>query len=90
MKRRDYRALVVDIRRLRPVVVVVLTSFTLVPSFVEMATQSLSALTVLSRFAEGLVVIGALVWGASAVVLHYARVQVESEGRGDQEAGTLL
>lgn len=89
MKRRDYRALVVDIRRLRPVVVV-LTSFTLVPSFVEMATQSLSALTVLSRFAEGLVVIGALVWGASAVVLHYARVQVESEGRGDQEAGTLL
>jgi hypothetical protein len=88
MKRRDYSALVADVRRLRPIVVVALAAIALLPSFVEMATQNLAALTVLVRLAESLVLIGVLVWGASAVVLHYARIQVESQGSGDQEAGT--
>jgi len=88
MKRRDYSALVADIRRFRPLVVVALAAIALLPSFVEMATQNLPALTVLVRLAESLALIGVLVWGASAVVLHYARIQVESQGSGAQETGT--
>jgi hypothetical protein len=77
-----------DIRRLRPVIVIVLTIIVLLPSFEEMLTQSLSPLTVLGRLAESLAVVGALVWAVSAVVLHYARVQVESQRGRDHEGGT--
>jgi hypothetical protein len=42
----------------------------------------------LVRFAEGLVFIGALVWLVSAVVFHYARIQVESQRRSEAESGT--
>lgn len=78
MTRRDYAALIADIRRFRPLVVVVLAVVVLVPSFAAMATQGLSPLVVLLRLTEALVVIGALVWFVSAVVLHYAKVQVRS------------
>jgi hypothetical protein len=88
LKRRDYRALVADVRRARPLVVVALAAVALLPSLVEMATQNLPALTVLARLAESLALIGILVWGASAVVLHYARIQVESPQSRDQETGT--
>jgi hypothetical protein len=88
VKRRDYHALIVDIRRLRPVVVIVLTVVVLCPSLDEMVTQGLSPLTVLARLAVSLAVVGALVWGVSAVVLHYARIQVESTTRGDQESAS--
>jgi hypothetical protein len=46
----------------------------------------LSPLTVLARLALSLAVVGALVWAVSALVLHYARIQVKS-GR-EQESGT--
>jgi hypothetical protein len=85
VKRREYHALMVDIRRLRPLIVIVLTVVVLAPSVDEMLTQGLSPLTVLARFAGSLAVLGALVWGVSAVVLHYARIQVESPRTGDQE-----
>ena len=88
MRRRDYHALAVDIRRFRPVVVIVLAVIVLLPSLDEMLTGGLSPLVVLARLAESLAVVGALVWAVSAVVLHYARIQVESQGSGDQEAGT--
>jgi hypothetical protein len=87
VKRRDYHALAVDIRRLRPVVVIVLAVIVLLPSIDEMVTQGLSPLVVLARFAESLAVVGALVWAVSAVVLHYARIQVESHRSADHERG---
>jgi ABC-type long-subunit fatty acid transport system fused permease/ATPase subunit len=88
VKRRDYYALMADVRRLRPVVVIVLTIVVLLPSFDEMVTQSLSPLTVLTRLAGSLAVIGLLVWAVSGVVLHYAGIQVRSQRHRDQESGT--
>jgi hypothetical protein len=77
-----------DIRRVRPLIVIVLTTVALLPSMDEMITQGLSPLTVLVRLAEGLVVIGALVWAVSGVVLHYARIQAQSPRSRDPEGGT--
>ena len=76
----------VDIRRLRPLFIVVLTFITLLPSFFAMATQDLSPIVVLARLVEALALIGTLVWLVSGVVLHYARIQAESETRLDQRS----
>jgi hypothetical protein len=86
MKRREYHALTTDVRRLRPVLVLAVTVVVLLPSLDDMVVGSLSPLTVLTRLALSLVVVGALVWAVSALVLHYARIQVKS-GR-EQERGT--
>jgi hypothetical protein len=89
MRRRDYVTLLADIRRLRPVIVIVLATVVILPSMYEMVTQALSPLTVLFRLAQGLAVIGILVWIVSAVVVHYARIQVKSQrGGGDLDGGT--
>jgi protein-S-isoprenylcysteine O-methyltransferase Ste14 len=88
VKRRDYLALMSDIRRLRPVTVIVLTIVVLLPSLAAMVTQGLSPLTVLSRLAATLAVVGLLVWLVSGVVLHYARIQVESQRHRDRESGS--
>jgi hypothetical protein len=86
MKRREYHALITDVRRLRPVLVLALTVAVLLPSLDDMVVGGLSPLTVLARLALSLAVVGALVWAVSALVLHYARIQVKS-GR-EQESGT--
>jgi hypothetical protein len=89
VRRRDYITLVADIRRLRPVIVIVLATVVILPSLYEMVTQALSPLTVLFRLAQGLAVIGLLVWIVSAVVVHYARIQLKSpRGGGDPDGGT--
>jgi uncharacterized protein YqhQ len=88
MKRRDYHALSSDIRRVRPLIVIVLAVIVLLPSIDEMLTQDLSPLSVLVRLAESLFVLGLLVWSVSAVVLYYARIQVESHHRRETESGT--
>ena len=88
MKRREYHALAADVRRFRPIIVIVLTVIVLTPTLAEMVTQSLSPLTALTRLAVTLAVIGTLVWAVSAVVLHYARIQVESARGSDQESGS--
>jgi hypothetical protein len=85
MKRREYHALITDVRRLRPILVIALTMVVLLPSLDDMVVGGLSPLTVLARLALSLAVVGALVWAVSALVLHYARIQVKS-GR-DQETG---
>jgi hypothetical protein len=86
VKRRDYRALMSDIRRLRPVVVVVVTIVFLLPSLNEMATQDLSPLVGLTRLVEAMALVGTLVWLVSAVMLHYARIQADSQaGTGREE-----
>jgi hypothetical protein len=89
MRRRDYITLLADIRRLRPIVVIVLATVVILPSMYEMATQALSPLTVLFRLAQGLAVIGLLVWIVSVVIVHYARIQLKSQrGGGDPDGGT--
>jgi hypothetical protein len=88
VKRRDYRVLMGDIRRLRPVVAVVLTIVFLLPSLNEMATQDLSPLVVLSRLVEAMALVGTLVWLVSAVMLHYARIQADAQAGGSREDET--
>ena len=79
MRRRDYRGLMADVQRLRPLAAVSLALIAVVPSLDEMLSQGLSPLTVLSRLVFALAVLGGLVWIVSGVVLHYARMQAESQ-----------
>jgi hypothetical protein len=88
VKRRDYRTLMSDIRRLRPVVVVVVTIVFLLPSLNEMATQDLSPLVVLTRLVEAMALVGMLVWLVSVVMLHYARIQADSQAGSGREDET--
>jgi hypothetical protein len=88
VKRRDYRTLMSDIRRLRPVVVVVVTIVFLLPSLNEMATQDLSPLVVLTRLVEAMALVAMLVWLVSAVMLHYARIQADSQAGSGREDET--
>jgi hypothetical protein len=88
MRRRDYVTLLDDVRRLRPLVVIVLATVVMLPSMYELVTQDVSPLTLLVRLAESLAVVGLLVWIVSAVVLHYARIQVRSGHPSELDDGT--
>jgi hypothetical protein len=78
MQQREYFRFAADVRRLRPLASVILTVLVMTPSFVEMGTQSLSALSVLERLAGSLAVVSVLVWLISGLVLHYARTQLRN------------
>lgn len=71
----------IDVFRLRPLITLVLTLLTLLPSLVEMFTEDLSPIVVLVRLAMTLALIATLVWFISRVLLHYARIQAEVESR---------
>lgn len=75
MKRPNYRVFAQDVRRFRPVVILVISILVLTPSLLSMATQELSPLVVLLRFVEIVIVVGLLIWWTSGVILHYARIQ---------------
>lgn len=81
MKREDYVKFSCDVRRLRSLTVVAFALATLTPSVVEMFRQDLSPVTVLLRLVLALVVLGALVWFISWLVLHFALVQTTSAER---------
>ena len=86
MRKTDYVSLIADIRRLRPIVVILLSIPVMLPTLDEMVAQGLSAVSVLLRLVETLVFIGVVVWLTSGVVLHYARVQIRSsQGREHEE-----
>jgi hypothetical protein len=72
---RDHQALIVEVQRFRPFAAVLLAVLFVAPSCWELATGNLSAVTLLVRLLLALVVSGALVWAASGLILHYARVQ---------------
>jgi len=76
---------VIDVRRLRPLIIVVLAFIILLPSFIEMLTQGLSPIVVLARLAMALGLIGTLVWLVSGVALHYARIQALAGGEKGSE-----
>jgi hypothetical protein len=88
VKRRDYRVLMSDIRRLRPLVGVGLTILFLLPSLSAMATQDLSPLVVLARLVEAMALVGTSVWLVSAVMLHYSRIQADAQAGGGREEET--
>ncbi len=79
MNVRQHQALAADIRRIRPLAVVVLATLCILPSFWEVVTGNLSAVTLLGRLALALLVIGLLVWAVTGVILYYARVQATNE-----------
>lgn len=87
MKPRSYGAFIADIRGYRPAIAIALSIVAVVPSFISFIHQDLSALQVLGRFAESLVVVGALVWITTGVLLRYARMQARAErsSRRDDE-----
>jgi hypothetical protein len=78
MQQREYSRFAADVRRLRPLASVIVTVLVMTPSFVEMGTQSLSALSVLERLAASLAIVSVLVWLVSGLVLHYARTQLRN------------
>lgn len=87
MKRGDHRRFIGDVRRFRPLITVVLTILVSLPSFLEIATQGLSATTVLQHLVEALGIVSFLVWAVSSVLIHYTKVQSESsadDGEGGQ------
>lgn len=86
MKQREYFRFVSDVRRVRPLISVVATVVIMIPSFIEMGTQALSALTVLERLAGSLAMVSALVWLVSGLVVHYATHQLRNSLE-DGEAG---
>jgi hypothetical protein len=75
MRSSEYYRFASDVCRLRPLISVLVTVLLMVPNFVEMGTQSLSALTVLERLAASLAVVTALVWFVTGLLMHYAKAQ---------------
>jgi amino acid permease len=78
MKQREYYRFAADVRRLRPLASVIVTVLVMTPSFVEMGTESLSALSVLERLAASLALVSVFVWLVSGLVLRYARTQLRN------------
>jgi type II secretory pathway component PulF len=74
------------VRRLRLLGVVLIVLVVVAPSVVEMFRQDLSPVTVLLRLVLALLVVGALAWTISALVLHYARVQTLARERATDRA----
>ncbi len=68
---------------MRPVATVVLAALVTAPSLWEAATGNLSPAAVLGRLALALPVCAALVWAATGVVLHYAKVQLRSRSAAE-------
>lgn len=81
MNPRSYRAFIADIRRYRPALTIALAAIVVIPDGISLVHQDMTAIEVLSHFAQALVVIGALVWSTTGVLLHYARTQAESKTR---------
>jgi hypothetical protein len=81
--RRDLHRFMVDVQCLRPVVTVVLAVILMLPSFWELATGNLSAVTFLARLALALAVCAVLVWSVTGVVLRYARMHARRPAEGD-------
>ncbi|MHB1210324.1 MAG: hypothetical protein ACYC1I_11570 [Acidimicrobiales bacterium] len=79
-----------DIRGYRPAITVALSIVVVIPSFVAFVHQDLSPVEVLARFAESLVVVGALVWTTTGVLLRYARMQARVERNAHRDDEMVL
>jgi hypothetical protein len=83
MTRRDLRSFVLDVQRFRPVASVMLAVVVTLPSLWEVASGNLSAITLLLRLTLALAVCTALVWGATGLVLRYARMHAQRVHGGE-------
>jgi len=84
---RSYREFIADIRSLRAAITVGLSAFVIAPSFLDFVHQELSPVQVLARFAESLIVVGALVWVTTSILLHYAKTQARTENSRHSDEG---
>jgi ABC-type nickel/cobalt efflux system permease component RcnA len=83
MRRRELHRFIADVQRFRPLAAVVLAVALMLPSFGELATGNLSAVTFLARLALALAVGAVLVWAVTGVVLRYARMQARIPAEGE-------
>lgn len=90
MKPRSYQAFIADIRGYRPAIAIALSIVAVIPSFMAFLHQDLSALQVLGRFAQFLVVVGALVWLTTGVLVRYARMQQRAENNRRRDNEMML
>ncbi len=84
MTGRDLRSFVGAVHCFRPLATVVLAVALVLPSFFELASGNLSAVTLLGRLALALPVCAALVWGVSGIVLRYARIQAAAQAENER------
>lgn len=88
MKRRDYYAFIADIYRFRPLAVIISSVLVTLPSIIEMATQGLSILDVLTRLVISILFMGALVWLVTGLLVRYARIQAQAEHQANSKSQT--
>lgn len=83
MKSSDYYFVEGEVQRRRPLASVVLAVLLTLPSLWQTVGGNLSVVTFLFRLVLALAVSMALVWLATGVFLHYARVQARSGSTGN-------
>ena len=81
----DYYFVEGEVQRRRPLVSVGLAVVVTLPSLWQTVTGNVTIVTFLFRLALALGVSMALVWVATGVFLHYARVQARSRSVGEGE-----
>ena len=84
MKSSDYYFVEGEVQRRRPLASVVLAVVVTLPSLWQTVAGDLSVVTFLFRLTLALAVAMALVWLATGVFLHYARVQARAGSAGDR------
>ena len=85
MKRSDYYFVEGEVQRRRPLATVVLAVLLTLPSLWQTVVGTLAVVTFLFRLTLAVAVSMALVWLATGVFLHYARVQ-ERAGPTEHQA----
>jgi hypothetical protein len=88
VKSSDYYFVEGEVQRRRPLASVLLALLLTLPSLWQTVAGNLAVVTFLFRLTLALAVSLALVWLATGVFLHYARVQARSgaaQGGGDRE-----
>ena len=84
MKSSNYYFVEGEVQRRRPLASVGLAVLVTLPSLWQTVSGDLSVVTFLFRLTLALAVSMALVWLATGVFLHYARVQARSGSSGDR------
>jgi len=87
VKSSDYYFVEGEIQRRRPLASVALAVLVTLPSLWQTITGSVSVVAYLTRLALALAVSVVLLWVATGVFLHYARVQARAKGANEGEPG---
>ncbi len=79
MVEREWGRFVVDVRRFRPLITVVLMVLVMLPSLNALLTAGLSPFAVLVRLAETMFVMNFVTWCGAKLVTRYAKIQAREE-----------